>query len=282
MLSQAIPSTVGPERPIGRGCESSVADAAVDGSGRIVVRLRSERVTHLIRFLPSGRLDPGFGGKGEVSLETGSTAPGTWTLRDGGQVVLADLGCCGPKGAALRLVRVSSKGVVDKRFGFGAEQAVSRLDLVKENRPRSASTLLPRSNGSFYLLGETQSGGFVLRLRAGGTLDRPFGKRGIKAMPWAVQDAAFDGRGRIVSVGEVPREYATVVFRLKPNGARDRGFGGGFAVELPRLGGEAKPEIAVGPNQRPVVFNSGFSFCRQSCRPQPQLLRLLGGSRGGA
>ena len=27
MLSQAIPSTVGPERPIGRGCESSVASA---------------------------------------------------------------------------------------------------------------------------------------------------------------------------------------------------------------------------------------------------------------
>ena len=27
MLSLAIPSTVGPERPIGRGCESSVASA---------------------------------------------------------------------------------------------------------------------------------------------------------------------------------------------------------------------------------------------------------------
>src|SRR3954468_7411464 len=41
MLSQAIPSTVGPERPIGRGCESSVAsarprhrDGGVAGGGR--------------------------------------------------------------------------------------------------------------------------------------------------------------------------------------------------------------------------------------------------------
>ncbi len=40
------------------GCESSVADIAVDASGRIVVRLRSDRVTHLIRFLPSAGSTP--------------------------------------------------------------------------------------------------------------------------------------------------------------------------------------------------------------------------------
>src|SRR5829696_318243 len=50
MLSQAIPSTVGPERPIGRGCESSVASARPrhrdDGFAAGAAVLGAERAGH--------------------------------------------------------------------------------------------------------------------------------------------------------------------------------------------------------------------------------------------
>src|SRR5215204_173559 len=69
MLSQAIPSTVGPERPIGRGCESSVASARPrrrDGGFAAGLRSWGQRAGAMNRFVSNfaSRLDA----KGRVSI----------------------------------------------------------------------------------------------------------------------------------------------------------------------------------------------------------------------
>jgi hypothetical protein len=168
---------------------------------------------------------------------------------------------------------------VDRDFGRPAEGAFSRLQLPAKKRPYSVVRLLARRNGNVNLVGTRADGrSFAVQLLRGGRLWRGFGSNGIELTPWTIEDAALDSQGRIVAVGHEWRDFTKVIFRLLPNGHRDRGFGGGFAVDLD-VGEEGWVAIAVGPNRRPLVLDSGLSICRQTCPPTPALFRFLGGAR---
>lgn len=269
------------------GCkgENPGVELEIDANGAIVVQVRTGPVVRFFRFLPDGRADSSFGSYGTVVLDVGSGAA-VWALRPDRTLVVASLSCCRVEQAVrrLRLVRIDERGGIDERFGLGAERAFlqGQKVLSPNSRANSAGELLARQGGGLNFLGRTMNGrAFAIAIYPRGGFDQRFGAGGLKLLRWDIEDAVLDPLGRVVAVGRDWRAGGTVVVRLRRDGHRDRRFGGGFAVELPEVGGETESTIAVGPNRRPVVLDPGVSTCRQACAPYPRLFRLLGGPRPG-
>lgn len=240
---------------------------AVQPDGKIVLGVQSGREESgrnltVARFLPNGEYDPGFGTGGEVDVLVGTqTRPaGLFVGADGSVTVPLPLCCLGGTGLfgeGLNVVRLTAAGQLDPAWAgdgsfflpaFGAQAAVE------------AATSTPE--GGLFLSYEVETPavstvGNLIELSPQGELASDFGSGGWLRLFDRVgsvdpKDLAIDAKGRLVGVGWASR---IGVFRLRPDGSRDRTFNGGERIVVPYGGGgTAEYAVAIQSNGRIVAF----------------------------
>lgn len=230
----------------------------VQDDGKIVVAAQghgegSTRDLIVARFLASGEFDPGFGGGGEtiVPLETQSRPAGVFVGADGTITVPTPLCCLATSGQQLapegfNVVRLTAAGQPDPGWGGDGSLFVPTyggVGRVEAATPIGEGLLLSfeRSTETVSTIGE------LLQLTPAGVADPSFGGGGGLRLFTRVgsvdpEDLTTDAKGRIVGVGWASR---IAVFRLRPDGSRDRTFNGGERLVLP-YGGGGSPEYEVG------------------------------------
>lgn len=263
-----------------------------DGEGRILVGRESSfdfyppgtgETIHrtefrLWRLLDNGGLDAGYGTGGEAVADVDrSHGESIFTkaslTRPGGLTLLAGVG----ETPTIYAQRVTPNGAQDLGFASRTTHALEGLRPVAGRVPSSVTAILPRRKGRFDLVGSTDSfATFILRFRGNGTLDRGFGRDGMRLLPYSVRAVALDRRGRMFAIAGAAGEEGSVAFRLRPNGAFERSGGAPRIVHL--KGWEAsQSSVAVQRGRHPLVFNTGYEFCRYACGvAHPKLIRFRG------
>jgi uncharacterized delta-60 repeat protein len=207
-------------------------------------------VLAVVRLLPSGATDPGFGTAGQVYLtrfsETQDHLPdqvlGSLQVLPSGSILLVgatDLvhGTAVPPApapvikASIALARLGANGALDATFGDGGV-AVYDLGITGVGGGYGGESL---PNGKFYV----GAGPYILRFNANGTPDLGFGGLGLIAMPscfdplttfqlscglgFALQSDGKFVLGGTAYNGQDP--YYSVAARLKADGQPDPTFG---------------------------------------------------------
>ncbi len=237
--------------------------AALDGENLVLAIWGSEPNLLVVRFGPSGRLDPGFGSGGVVHANLlGGTVAGVAAGGDGRITVLA---------AADGVARLLPDGTPDPSFGKGGS-------VIPEHPLSNPAGLIVEADGSTLVAGtvtgEEKSTAFALeRLRPDGTRDPSFGggagyvisslgapggevrAEGIVALP---------GRGTLVYGGAPlpggPSSYeATGIALFGPDGALAGGFGVGGVLnsQPPTKSNDFGSDLLVQGNGGVVVTGRG-------------------------
>lgn len=265
-------------------CEAEHATIHVDPNGPILVRgARSTPVYAsgsyanwlvLTRLTEDGGTDSRFGAGGTVAVSFGERALPNLEIRGNGSILLA--GYSALSSPSIYLARVSSKGRVDRRFAHRSALDLSRL-------PRSTdafggvASVVPRGRGYFDVLGRTADGGYALRFRPNGRLDRGFGRRGLKTLDLAIEHAVKDLTGRIFAFGPAGDRAGSIAVWLSGGDRPLKRFAGGAVWLRGWSEGEfGAHSVALQRSRRPLVFDSGVEFCRFVCTPAPRMIRFTG------
>ena len=261
----------------------------IDSAGRIVVdgrstvtdngetqyALPSTSTLFFLRILGDGRADPSFGENGRtiVTLEGVFTPQASIVQSDGGIVIAGSKRLRGITPFALR---IEPSGSFQRLYGAALMQG----PLSARLQATGVTALIGRPNG-VRVLGQTESGGYVLALGAQGKVSHSFGQGGFRLLPWKVGSAVADREGRIVGVSAPSYNSNVDAFRLLANGAPDRTFAGGRGVLLlaaSEMQSAASEQVVMPPNQRPTFVVSTIDFCRFGCSAEQTLFRLRGGN----
>lgn len=226
----------------------SSSGIAIDAAGRIVLsgqRLAgygtcsgsgdlylSEREAFLARLGDDGRPDPSFGRDGVVALRMGPVGS---PVPDEGGGVFASVGTplpCGNRWATGYLFHLDAAGAPVASFGNGGWRVIPEDPYVK---------MLPDGRGGLILMPRSSLWNRMLilrRLRADGTWDRRFGRKGVaEPFPFpegtlSFADAAIGRGGRIYVTGSWTRKargtgakHRFLLFRLDRLGRLDRRYG---------------------------------------------------------
>lgn len=258
----------------------------------------------LARYLPDGRLDPGFGTGGRVftpvSPGTGDdVAQAVQVQKDGRILVAGYTGTgAGPAGRDLALARYLPDGRLDR--GFGEDGIVVR-DVAGGRDQFKHLTLDAR--GGIVAVGSADLGAgrggtsfAVARYRPDGRPDGGFGTDGLVVTPMAEGDGldlaeavALDRRGRITvgGVADAGGPFDLALARYLPDGRLDTRFGTGGRV-LTNVGPGATDEdleglvlqedgtILVGGSTAPTEFLVDSDFLVARYRPDGALDRGFG------
>jgi serralysin len=251
---------------------------AVQSDGKVVVAVqgsREESARNLVvaRFLSNGEYDPGFGSGGEVSvpLETETRPAGLFVGADGSVTVPVPLCCLGSSGVQLapegfNVARFTSTGQPDPAWGGDGSLFVPTYGGV--GKVEAATSVggglllsIERSTEAVSTTGE------LLELTPLGTAESGFGSGGglrlfNRVGSISPSDLAIDAKGRVVGAGWSSR---IAVFRLRPDGGRDRTFNGGERIVVPYGGGgTTEYMVAVQSNGRIVAFgDSGLGATKR-------------------
>lgn len=201
-----------------------------------------------------GGLDPRFDIDGRQAFGYGGDDRATdVALLPGGRVVTA--GWTTVNGD-IAVTRLTSRGAPDGSFGRGG---TADIDLGGDDR---ANAVAPAPGGAVVVAGRTPGPGgegdmAVLRLRAGGSPDPGFGRRGSVVLGSARGDAAYDvavdRAGRTLVAGEGGPGADIVVARLTRRGGLDRGFGRRGRATVDLGGIDLGTALALGRDGRIVV-----------------------------
>jgi uncharacterized delta-60 repeat protein len=251
---------------------------AVQADGKVVVAVqgsREEAARNLVvaRFLSNGEYDPGFGSGGEISvpLETQTRPAGVFVGANGSITVPVPLCCLGTSGVQLapegfNVARFTSAGQPDPAWGGDGSLFVPTyggVGKVEAATPVGEGLLLSieRSTETVSTTGE------LLELTPLGTAEPGFGNGGglrlfNRVSSISPSDLAVDAKERVVGVGWSSR---IAVFRLGPDGGRDRTFNGGERLVVPYGGGgTTEYMVAVQSNGRIVAFgDSGLGATKR-------------------
>lgn len=244
--------------------------------GRILAAGAAGDAAALARYLPDGRLDPGFGDGKNGTVRTGRgllNALGLATDAGGRLLVAGQAGTSGGPfdfGAA----RYSADGVLDPSFGNGG---VVTTDLGATGEWPAGIAAGP--GGTVVVGGASGSSFALVRYRADGTLDPAFGAGGVaQAGPDLGGAHAMTALadGRVVLVGErVAGDFREVALaRYRANGALDPAFGQGGVVgtDVTRFHDDATAAVRY-PGGRLLV--AGVSLDQENTHPGVFLLRYM-------
>jgi uncharacterized delta-60 repeat protein len=244
----------------------------------------------LVRYLPTGQLDPGFGtgGAAVTSLDV-DDLPTALVWQPDGKLVLAGMtvGTQGPWRSAL--VRYLPDGRLDPTFGTGGIVGPQGADGVV------ISALVRQPDGKYVAAGSYTAATtdlLLARFLPDGDLDPTFGAGGI-----VLGDLGQDERvaaltlqpdGKLVAAGTLASPdgdfYAVadiLLVHVEPDGSLDASFGAGGVV-LADFGGLEYPTYAlvVQPDGRPVVASGvvscGSAFTLVRYLPDGRLDRAFG------
>jgi len=245
---------------------------AVQPDGKVVVAVGNAFNLRVVRYLPNGERDPGFGDAGEAALTLGTRSrPAGVLLGATGSISMAAPQCCGgspPYGEGIGLARFLANGQPDPGLN-GSGQFLLPTPGAQANV--EAAALAP--DGGAYIVFEVDTGptatvGSVVKLRPDGSVDGAFGREGFSRFQMmSVDDLVVDGRGRLVAGGW---NGGAAVSRMRPGGGADRTFAGGTAARLPSTG---PASVALQAKGKIVVLGE------PCCGPKTaSLYRLTGGT----
>ncbi len=235
----------------------------------------------LLRLLPSGGRDRRFATGGVVRVSVGrgvDHVSGAARLADGRLVAGGaahnlngdDVG----DDAALYAFRTSSSGALDRSFGgdgVASARVAGRLN-------GALSGVAASSDGSVVVGGTTDPQRLVLaRFDARGRLDKRFGGDGTVShrvqYPYALARQP-DGRLVVVGMTNLPlRDW--FVLRLRPDGTRDRTFGGGDGLVVTSFGRGPDAASAVTLDARGRILVAGTANLGLGCTRQCVQLRVV-------
>ncbi|MEK6275455.1 MAG: hypothetical protein AABM30_08970 [Actinomycetota bacterium] len=252
-----------------------VNDVAVQRDGKIVtvgnhISSRDRQLAFAVsRYLPNGALDRSFSGDGRtsISFRSGHETAYAVALQRDGKIVVA--GSAEYYEDDFAFARLRPNGKLDRTFSRDGLQMV-RFGPERTDRVRS---LVIQRNGRIVAAGDSRvlpryepSRMALIRLKANGALDRPFGKHltspvrnGGYARAVRVQ---ADGRIVVAGLAYEDPDYSTSAWflaRYLRNGRSDPAFGrGGIVVSDFGTGTDWAGAIALQPDGRIVVGGSVY------------------------
>ncbi len=206
--------------------EQAIA-VALASQGKIVVAgsaslPAAQQAIMVARFTQDGKLDPTFGGTGQVitNLSSRYEQANAVAVDSSQRVVVA-----GVADGRFFVARYRSTGVLDTTFGTDGTVVTSFGNYPSHN---GAEGIAIARDGKILITGGTGANQFaVARYNTNGTLDSTFGVGGkvvTSLSPWAVASSvAIDGNGKIVVAGTSGDKFAAV--RYNANGSLDTSFG---------------------------------------------------------
>jgi uncharacterized delta-60 repeat protein len=215
------------------GSNDEGRDAALQPDGKVVVTAITPlgdqgRVQFaVVRYLPDGSLDPGFGSNGVALASFGdvSAVPEAVMLQPDGSIIAGGYTVDSQGLGGFALARFLPDGNLDTTFsGDGKLTLSAGVGAVVD--------LLVQPDTRIVAVG---SGGLV-RLEADGSVDTSFGTDGVAAIDFQASDAKLQSDGRIVIAGgftdtsEFPPEFGFALARFLPDGSLDGTFGTGGRV----------------------------------------------------
>ena len=243
------------------GASESAAAAAVQPDGKIVVAGRTSKNydSAVWRLLPTGELDPSFGG-GDGLATIDSLAEehlSDVAITPDGRIVA--VGLTTTSGGLAAIYRLTSTGELDSTFdtdgqlGIGGAQSFATGVAVQ---PDSKIVITGRFTPS-------GAGMLVRRLTPAGAIDPTFGGGDGEAHTGGVNgyghDVALQPDGRIVVVGSAPGTTDTdgAVVRYTATGSPDTSFGGAGVARIDLGGYEDLRDVALTPSGSVVA--SGYT-----------------------
>ena len=209
---------------------------AIEPNGKILVGGFRETWHHrtegiLVRYLPDGAIDTGFGSGGMVHFKP--SGRGQANVHDvavlrGGKILVA-----GGFDGRFFLARLQPGGRLDRSFGGGDGRVLTDVD----GRGYCAFAICAHANSIAISHGRILLAGVatdphaelsvVARYRSDGRLDRGFGNHGLararrRGHVLTAEKMVLQRNGRIVLAGRYDRRVA--VLRLLPDGRPDPGF----------------------------------------------------------
>jgi uncharacterized delta-60 repeat protein len=237
----------------------------------------------LMRLRRTGARDRSFGRDGSLRVSIGrgdDEVSGVARLADGrlvagGAAANLNADAYGDD-VALYAFRASATGRLDRTFGG---DGVATVRVPTRNFITALSGIAVAPDGSVIVGGTTENRRLTLaRFDAHGRLDRRFGTRGVAfhgvQYPYALARQP-DGRLLVVGMTNLPKRD-WFVLRLRPDGSRDRTFGGGDGLVVTSFGDtpDSAHAVAIDPRGRIVVAgytNVADVNCTTLCTP----LRLI-------
>jgi uncharacterized delta-60 repeat protein len=259
--------------------EESYADAvAAQPDGKIVVAGNEKENAVVLRLLPNGEPDPGFGAGGKVTtvVPTGFSGFRAVTLQPDGRIVAVGE-AKGATTADFLIARYNSDGSPDGSFGGGDGVELVPVGALSDQASAVAIGLEGKIavTGFAELPGPNYALGVVV-LKANGEPDPSFGggdgvvtKETAGKYDKGVAIAMFADGGILVADNNAAGGGdGFVLMKLLPDGEYDPGFGGGDGIvftEIPVEGAEGISagrvnDFAVQPDGRIVAAGYGFDY----------------------
>jgi uncharacterized delta-60 repeat protein len=267
--------------------DGSVVVAAESG-GHVQPFLGPDAV--LLRLRRNGARDRTFGRDGTLRVSIGrgdDSVSGVVRLADGRLVAGGAAGNLNGDAygddAALFAFRARPSGRLDRTFS-GDGVASVRVPTRNFVTPLAGIAVAP--DGSVVVAGTTENKRLTLaRFDARGRLDRSFGTRGLAFHRVQYPDAIArqpDGRLLVVGMTDLPKRD-WFVLRLRPDGSRDRTFGGGDGLVVTSFGDTPDSAHAVAVDARRRIVVAGLTYvsdvnCSRLCTPL-RLVRYLPNGR---
>jgi uncharacterized delta-60 repeat protein len=281
----------------------SAGAVAIDGQGRLVIAgasvVRVEYcypgLAHYVtsayvsRLTEDGAYDVSFANSAIADTQTGE---GLTPTPNGGLLVQGRDGVECPRGEPLnqptRVVSLIPDGTLDS--SFGSSGAVSLLyartpDLVID--PRGRILLLGSVESPEAPYDSQELDGLITRLRADGSLDSSFGRRGQAVIPLRrnaeLTAVAVDDRSRPLLVGAAVRRtskpsWEFQLLRMTARGKIDRAFGArGFVRTRFGAGSSSDAEAVLVDARGRIVAGGPLQSPRLATGSSFALVRYLGG-----
>jgi uncharacterized delta-60 repeat protein len=173
-----------------------------------------------------GDLDPTFGTDGIASLPAGTGWANAVAMQSDGRLVLA--GSVSYSSNQV-VARMNPDGTPDESFGSGGF-----IILPLRFDDERVTTVAVQSDGRVLVavVAYSHRSGYVIRLKADGSVDRSFGSKGVVDEPFFIVGVALQG-APIVLGGETTTETSDfVVARLLKDGQTDTTFGTGGSTTV--------------------------------------------------
>jgi uncharacterized delta-60 repeat protein len=235
-------------------------DLVLQSDGNLVVAGISAKPTGfyqfaVVRYLPDGSLDPGFGNGGVVLTDFGDglgAVTQTIALQPDGNIVAAGYTIDNNSQASFALARYQPDGTLDTTFSDDGKLTLA-LGLG------SVNDLVFQPDSKIVAIG---TGGNV-RLSADGALDTTYSSGGIAAVDFEQRGAARLPDGRIVTVGSYvvadPFDRGFALARYLPDGSLDATFGAAGRVDTGVGGDGSAGAVALQPDGAIIVVGTSLS-----------------------
>ncbi|GAB4144839.1 MAG: hypothetical protein Fur0046_22330 [Cyanobacteria bacterium J069] len=207
------------------------------------------------RYRTDGSRDTSFSSDGRTSTSLGATAlVNDALLQEDGKLVVA-----GGDGSAFTLVRYRTDGSLDRDFG---DRGIVRTRISNNGVVgfSVAQKVLLQPDGKLLAVGTSNDDFALIRYNSNGSLDRNFGRSGVRTTDFggffsavdAVTDAVLQPDGKILVVGTSGGQVALA--RYNPNGSSDDSFSGNGRQTTNLGSNSTAKKVLLQPNGKILVL----------------------------